>query len=213
MLDVDFLLEAAEMPPVQKKRAVVVVGRFQPPHCGHNFIISEAKNEFTDGKYDAVIVVVVVGEKSSEDKKINPLTAEERLHYLSHLTSSKGVKFLTAKNAVDAFVKVREAGYEPIVIVGGKLEKEDRALSYKENILDKYFKNRDGSAIEHKAISVERDAKADDVKAVSGSIIRAAVAADRPEDFADWSCMDSDKLTNTMYKTLRDNMGFGDKDE
>ena len=38
----------------------------------------------------------------------------------------------------DSFIKVREMGYEPICVVGGKDDDENRAEGYKQ-ILDKYF--------------------------------------------------------------------------
>lgn len=211
MSEEDFLLEddAKSIVPAQKKRAVVVVGRFQPPHCGHNMVIGKAKSEFKDGKYDAVVVVVVAGKKTGDNSSVNPLTAEERIKYLSYLKNSNGVKFLIANTAFEAFVKVREAGYEPVVVIGGKVGDEDRAKTYKD-ILDKHFNNDDGSKIHHQAISIERDLQSDSVSGVSGSIVRAAIAADRHDDFIDWVCMDN-KTAEAMYKILRARLGGDSK--
>lgn len=207
----EFLLE--QFPARQEKEAVVVIGRFNPPTCGHAKVIETAKKEYVKHKYDAVFVVVVEGKHTSQDKKKNPLTAQSRIKYLTHTRFAKGIKFLVADNAYDALIAVRNAGYEPIVVVGGASDEENRADSY-QNILDKYFKNPDGTQIGHRAITVKRNPDSDGVAGISGSIVRAAAAAGRYEDFKDWTCLDSESLTRSMYNEIRKEMGIestGDK--
>jgi len=195
-------------PPMQDKTAVLVIGRFQPPTAGHSAIIDAAKKAFRKYKYDAIIVCVVEGKETSKDKSKNPLSGESRVYYLEHSSYGKGVKYIVVGNVFDAFIKCREMGYEPMCVVGGHFsfgDEENRAQSYKE-ILDKYFKQPDGSSIEHKAVVLERDPDAHDVKGVSGTTVRAAVIANKYEDFRDMIAIKNDDVAKQMWNELRENL-------
>lgn len=195
------------IPTQQQQTAVVVIGRFQPPTLGHATLINAAKKAWREGKYDAVIVFIVEGKETSKDKKHNPLPGESRKFYLKHSSYSKGLKFAVVGSAFDAFIKCRELGYEPMCVVGGKFvegeKEENRAEGYKK-MLDKYFKTPDGDAIEHKAVVLERNQHSDGIAGISGSTVRAAVLADRFDDFAEMVAVTSEKLVKRMYDELKD---------
>lgn len=187
----------------QKRRAAVVVGRFNPPTIGHYKVFDIVKKyirDHQDLRLDAVpIVVVVAGKETSKDKTKNPLTANERVSFMAASGKANGVKFLVAKSAYDAFEEVRKAGFEPIAVAAGS----DRGDKYLE-MLDKYFKTPDGKEIDHYSITVDRvteskekiDKKAalDDIlqymddevptNMVSASLARRAVELDEFEKFA-----------------------------
>jgi FAD synthase len=195
------------IPPKQDKSAVIVVGRFQPPTKGHAKLMDAAKKAWREGKYDAIIVFIVEGKETSKDKKKNPLTGASRAYYLKHSTFSKGLKFVVVGSAFDAFIRCRELGYEPTCVVGGKFVKgekeENRAEGYKK-LLDKYFKDENGDAIDHKAITLTRNQHSDGIDGISGSTVRAAVLADRYEDFEDMVDLETEKLTKKMFNELKD---------
>ena len=144
---------------MQPKRAAVVVGRFNPPTIGHYKVIDTAKAFVRDNKnlrLDPVIIVVVVdGVKSSEDKNRNPLTADERVAFMTGSELANGVKFLIAPSAMAAFQEVRKAGYEPIAVAAGA----DRGDNYLK-MLDTYFKTDDDKPIDHYLIGLDRGADA-----------------------------------------------------
>lgn len=198
-----------QIPPKQDKTAVIVVGRFQPPTLGHATLINAAKKAWRDGKYDAVIVFIVAGKETGKDKKRNPLSGESRQYYLEHSSYSKGLRFAVVGSAFDAFIKCRELGFEPMAVVGGKFvegeKEENRAEGYK-NLLDKYFKDENDEPIEHKAIVLERNQHSDGVAGISGSTVRAAVLADRYDDFRDMVAVTSDKVAKKMFNELKDAM-------
>lgn len=197
-----------DLAPAPSKKAVLVIGRFNPPHCGHGRILSVARKAFKEHKVDAIFVAIVEGEETSKNKKRNPLSGETRVKFMEASKFGKGLKYTIASNAYEAMKQVRDSGYEPLIIVGGKGEGDNRAETYK-GILDKYFKKPDGSNINHIAISVERDTDSDDeIAGISGSIVRAAVLADRYEDFADMVCLDTPELKEKIYKELRIAMGL-----
>ena len=193
-----------EMVGQQKRRAAVIVGRFQPPTIGHYKVFDVVKKyirDHQDLRLDAVpIVVVVAGKETSKDKSKNPLTANERVSFMKASDKANGVKFLVASSAYDAFEEVRKAGFEPIAVAAGT----DRGDKYLE-MLDKYFKTPDGKGIDHYSITVDRvteakeekvDKKAalDDIlhymdgdiptKMVSASLARRAVELEELEKFA-----------------------------
>lgn len=153
----DPIYEAAETVGEQKHRAVVAVGRFQPPTRGH-YKLMGAMKAFIRDNHDLnlsvhPVVVIVAGEKSSSDKSKNPLSADERKSFMESSGKANGVKFLIAGSAFAAFEEVRKAGFEPIAIAAGT----DRAAGYLK-MLDKYFAKADGTEIKHVAVpGLERD--------------------------------------------------------
>ena len=147
----------------QNKRAAVVVGRFNPPTIGHYSVFDAVKKYIRNNQnlgLDAVpIVVVVAGKETSKDKTKNPLTANERISFMTASGKANGVKFLVASSAFQAFEEVRKAGYEPIAVAAGT----DRADKYLE-MLDKYYKTNDGKEIDHYAITLNRVVESEEPK-------------------------------------------------
>lgn len=149
----------------QSTQAIVLLGRVQPPTVGHFAIIDKMKKYCRDNGGNVVpIVVIVDGEKSSEDKDVNPLSANDRISLLKANPRMLGVKVIIAKNAFDGFLAVRKAGFEPTIIAGGS----DRVNGYKE-MLDKSFSKPDGSKIDHqilKGLSTRENAPQDLTQAI-----------------------------------------------
>jgi cytidyltransferase-like protein len=128
----------------QAKKAVVMVGRMNPPTAGHYQVINLMKKFARENKGVQPIVVVVAGDKSSKDLKKNPLSAEDRIKYMEASGNANGVKFISSNSAFAAFEAVRQAGLEPYAIAAGS----DRGEKYKE-MLDKYFTGKDGEPLKH----------------------------------------------------------------
>jgi hypothetical protein len=203
-MTVRLLLEKETDPGKQDKTAVLVVGRFQPPSLGHARIVDAAKKAFHKYKYDAIFICVIAGKQTSKIKSVNPLSAKSRQFYLQHSTFTKGTKIITASNTFDAFLKVRNLGFEPMCVVGGKDDNtdEDRAEAFKK-LLDKYLTDTDGSPIEHKAITVTRTEGSKGTEGVSGSIARAAAKADRFDDFAEMVSFDNPVLVRKLFDEIK----------
>lgn len=206
----EFLLE--ETVGFQSKKAVIMVGRFQPPHAGHYKVIDNMKLFLRKNKDYSVtpIVVVINGTKTSADKSKNPLTPEERIKFMQASGKANGVNFLISDSAFAAFEDVRKAGFEPIVIAAGS----DRANKYVE-LLDKYFKNGDQS-IDHFALPGLERTDADDnelksndvdVSKVSGSMARAAVEAGYEDVFANIvGLSNKPKLAKLLFNKIKTSM-------
>jgi len=139
----------------QSRRAAIVVGRFSPPTIGHYALFDAAKKYIRNNpklNLEAVpIAVIVEGVESSKDKLRNPLSAGERISFMTASGKADGVKFLTATSAFAAFEEVRKAGFEPIAVAAGT-DITDGYLG----MLDTYFKTPDGGDIAHYAISMNR---------------------------------------------------------
>jgi hypothetical protein len=149
----EFIVEATV--GMQKKRAAVMVGRLNPPTAGHYKVIDAMKNFIRTHKdldLSVPVLVIVAGEKTSQDKSKNPLTAEERVKFIEASGLANGVIVLTAPSGFAAFEAVRKAGYEPIAVAAGS----DRADGYIQ-MLDKYFTEPSGGKIKHvKVTGLER---------------------------------------------------------
>lgn len=194
-MEIPYLIE--DINPPQSKKAVVIVGRFQPPTIGHYKVIDRAKKFIRESKhlelYSQPILVIIAGKKTSDDKKKNPLTIEERRYFLQHSGKANGIKILDASNAFEAFNAVREAGFEPFVVAAGS----DRVDGYVE-MLDSAFLDKSGKPQKHFKISgldrdevpanektLEQMKKENDIDSaeVSGSLARRAVELDYFDEF------------------------------
>lgn len=206
------------------KRAAVIVGRFQPPTIGHYAIVNMVKKFIRDNPdldLDAVpILVVVEGKETSKDLKRNPLSADERIAFMKASGKADGVRFLKANSAYNAFEEVRKAGFEPIAIAAGS----DRGQNYLE-MLDKYFKTKNGGQIKHRLIelprneestneAIDKDAGLDDIlkytdkdipiSMVSASLARRAVQAGEREKFTIIvGLTDKPQLANKMFDKIK----------
>lgn len=214
----------------QKARAAVMVGRMNPPTAGHYKVIDTMKafiRKNPDLNLSATpIVVIVDGEKTSKDKTKNPLTADERMKFMSSSGKANGVLFIKAVSAFAAFEAVRKAGYEPIAIAAGS----DRRDDYLE-LLNKYFKDKDGKEQEHiiipgldreegknnkqgameKALNSLKDGSSLDVSEVSGSMARRAVELGYEEEFAEIVGLgNKPKLAKLMFDKVKASLGDSD---
>lgn len=216
---------------VQKRKAAVVIGRFQPPTIGHYAVFDEVKKYIRDNeslRLDPIpVVVIIAGKKSSKDKSKNPLTADERMSFMKASGKADGIKFLIAESAFKAFEEVRKAGFEPIAVAAGS----DRADNYL-GMLDKYFNADDGKDIDHYAIEIERDDQEKDHKResvsqilqymdeeipvylVSASLARAAVKEDELEKFSIITGLtEKPKLAHKLFNKLKTAMEGNDESE
>lgn len=128
----------------QAKKAVVMVGRMNPPTAGHYKVIDAMKKFARMNKGVVPIVVVVAGDKTSKDLKKNPLSADDRIKFMMASGHANGIKFITSNSAFNAFEDVRKAGLEPYAIAAGS----DRGSKYLE-MLDKYFTDKNGGKLKH----------------------------------------------------------------
>lgn len=155
-LELNLLIEAADKVPMGTKRAAVVIGRFNPPTRGHYTVINEVKKFIRANQKLGLeaypVVVVIGGSKSDADLKRNPLSVDDRILFMSSSGMADGVKFMSAKNAFEAFANVRKEGFEPIAVAAGS----DRLPDYIK-ILDKHFTDDSGAAIKHYGINLSRD--------------------------------------------------------
>lgn len=198
------LNEGDKLAPMQSKKVVVAVGRFSVPTIGHYRVINAMKHYIR--KHASMnleitpVIVIVDGEKTSKNKKRNPLTPDQRIKFMQASGKANGIKFLIAGNAFDALAKVRAAGYEPIVIAAG----DDRANSYF-NMLNKYFKDPDDKPIKHYIVPGLERKNGKDIteKSASGTMARLAVELGHFEEFKQITGLDKkEKLAKQMYDTI-----------
>lgn len=229
-MEEEFLIEKGTV-GMQKKRAAVMVGRLNPPTAGHYKVLDAMKNFIRTSKdlnLAAPVLVIVNGEKTSQDKSKNPLTAEERVKFIEASGKANGVIVLTAPSGFAAFEEVRKAGYEPIAVAAGS----DRADGYLD-MLDKYFTDSNGGKIKHvkvagleradeeqpknnsgamnKALESLKKGEELDVAEVSGSMARRAVELGYQEEFAKIVGLEhKPKLAALMFKKVQASLGETD---
>lgn len=214
------LLEAVEQP--QTKRAVVIVGRFQPPTIGHYKIVNLAKKFIRENRnlslFTKPVIVIIDGKKSGQNKKVNPLTVDERIYYMENSGKANGVIFLSASSAYDAFNAVRKAGYEPTVIGAGS----DRVQGYLE-LLDSKFLDQNGKKQKHyelKGLDGRHELKPTEdslkqvkdsgatVTGVSGSLARQAAELGYFEEFVQITGLEKNlPAAKKLFKVVKSRIG------
>lgn len=212
-----------EMESAKTQRAVVIIGRFQPPTIGHYKIINLAKKYIRENShldlFTKPVIVIVDGKKSGLNKKENPLNVEDRIYYMKHSGRANGVEFLHAPNAFAAFNEVRKAGYEPIVVGAGS----DRVQGYLD-LLDDKFVDAKGKKQKHYSLSgldtrhelkptedsLEKlkDETKIDVSSVSGSLARRAVELGYFEEFVKITGLDKNPpAAKKMFNAIKSQIG------
>jgi hypothetical protein len=179
----------------QDKRAVVILGRFQPPTIGHYKIVNLAKKFIRENPvlklFIKPIIVIINGEKFSKDTTENPLTIEQREYFMKNSGKTNGCIFLSAENAFEGFKAVRGNGFEPIVVGSGS----DRAQGYLE-MLDKYFLDKNYHKQKHyilPGLKTRNDenpeqilkSKNVQIEEISGSLARKAVELGYFDEFVE----------------------------
>ena len=149
------------------KTVVFAFGRFQPPTTGHGLLVSAVekiaeKNAKTNNT-DFVIYV-----SKTQDKKKNPLTVTQKIHYLKLMFPQSS--FTAANDQERTFMEVAKElnkKYKNLIMVAGS----DRIASF-EKLLNQY----NGVDYNYDSIQVisagERDPDADDASGMSGTKMR-----------------------------------------
>lgn len=194
---------------MSNKNAIVLLGRFQPPTAGHYHVIDQMKKHLRESKdVSELFIVVIEGEKSSQDKSKNPLTADDRIKFMKASGFANGIKFLKAGDAVKAFEAVQAEGYHPLVVAAGS----DRAKAYLD-ILDKHFPTN----VKHRAVpGLDREESDEpsmdmDVKTITGTAARHAAQHDFYDEFAEIvGLQDKPILAKKLFNRVRSAMSDGE---
>lgn len=198
------------------KPSVIVIGRYQPPHLGHYAIFDMAKDYISkNGEvFEYPIIVVIDGEKSGKDKSKNPLSAEERVNIMHGSGHASDVRYLIAKDVMEAIEKLKDAGYDPVAVATGS----DRGDSYVK-LLNKYYETdneRESLVLKRSELDV-KPATIDDILAnfdkdtpvefISGSLVRATVKAGEFDKFAIMTGLnDNPKLAKSSFDKMKSSM-------
>jgi len=159
----EYLEESAK-----EKTAVISFGRFSPPHMGHAKLVDHVLKQ----KGDHHIFV-----SHSQDSKKNPLSAEEKVHYLKKMyPKHQGSIHAATKESPTIFhaaATMHKNGYHHLHVVVGS----DRVDEFHEK-LHKYNGKFDakGNGYHFKSIKVtsagDRDPDAEGVEGMSASKMR-----------------------------------------
>ncbi len=145
----------------------LVLGRFQPPTKGHVHIAKQADHP--------VIVAIVRGKKTSEDKETNPFTFETQKKVFEEIYPENEDIIEVATGYIPGITSdLRDEGYEVVQVLCGS----DRVEGYQQ-LLKPHMVEELNLTIEIKSISREYDpyAGSDSVTHVSGTLVREALKA------------------------------------
>lgn len=147
---------------------VFTFGRFNPPHKGHELVVSKLVKTAKRLGYDHSVYV-----SQSTDSDRNPLSYKDKIKYMkSAFRQTTVVEDSSLNNPFHVAKKLSDEGYEHVVLVVGG----DRASSLERDIR-KYVNHPDPSkSFNFKTFSVvsagKRDPDSDDVTGMSASKMR-----------------------------------------
>ena len=123
------------------KTAYFMFGRFNPPTVGHGSIFRKLAADADHDGADAFVFV-----SSTQDSDKNPLTVEQKMYYLEKLYGNLGIRFINTstcelgikkgpcKNPSFAMERLREDGYDKLVLYVGSDRIEDFQWMVKSNL-------------------------------------------------------------------------------
>lgn len=207
-----------------KKRAVFVFGRFQPPTIGHAILLKQMENKMASGEYDGYIClsktknfIPLKTVRKGEDKvkydqftrdvrvliptkeNRNPLTAETRIKFMKLMHPNTPVKFINGETCgytSRIFInKLKELGYTDITLLVGSDRVESFAEYASEVWIEKVGDDRTG------------EFKGSSATGMSGTIMRNAAIRGDFDLFKRGTKMGS--MTDANVKELMDYVRLG----
>lgn len=181
----DFTKNKPEFISADMKPAVVMIGRMNPPHVGHQMLIRKLVEMSLDKKAEPFAVIVNTNKPSDR----SPLDGNTCKEYLSEMFPT--LKIVVASNAYAGLQQLGESGYYPVGGVCGA----DRAKEYK-SLVGRVFNTQ--LEENYESVSFDRNPDSDsDVAGVSASKVRQAALN---EDYAAVSAYTG--LSSAQAKTL-----------
>ena len=184
-------------PEVEKTKGTLTVafGRFNPPTTGHEKLLDTVSMSSDDGDY-------VIVPSRSQDKKKNPLDADEKVEVMKQMFpkhSGKIVNDPANRTIFDVLKKAHNDGYANVRIVGGA----DRQKEF-----DKLINSYNGKMYQFDKVEVrsagDRDPDGDGIEGMSASKQRKFAADDNFDGFLQGvpSSMNR-QMAKQLFKNIR----------
>ena len=184
-------------PEVEKTKGTLTVafGRFNPPTTGHEKLLDTVSTSSDDGDY-------VIVPSRSQDKKKNPLDADEKVEVMKQMFpkhSGKIVNDPANRTIFDVLKKAHTDGYANVRIVGGA----DRQKEF-----DKLINSYNGKMYQFDKVEVrsagDRDPDGDGIEGMSASKQRKFAADDNFDGFLQGvpSSMNR-QMAKQLFKNIR----------
>jgi FAD synthase len=158
-------------------KVLLITGRFQPFHLAHKKI---AENGLKASGATKIVIGVVRGRKSSEDKTKNPLDYNYQKALIKRCLPKAEVVEISNSFIPVVVLKLRKHGYEVVGIVSG----DDRSSDYKSKF--KYFdewKQKEPTFVVPKIKPFSVNRKSGEMKDISATNIRKAIIDDDQKTF------------------------------
>lgn len=158
----EFVSEAynsSDLEPKQEKEISLFAGRLQPPNLGHAAVIKLMKTEFNKSGTEPYIAIVD-GDKSSQNKKENPLSFSYRKSLVKEIDSE--VNIIKEKDGYLPRIlsELRQDGLEVTIFYAGK----DRMKTYKSDFKSFNDSLEDDKKFNIKFVPTDRIAQGSDVR-------------------------------------------------
>lgn len=147
---------------------VMTFGRMNPPTTGHEKLVAKVKEIAHEHSAPHHVVL-----SSTQDKKKNPLTAQQKLTHAKRAFPGTNLSVATKEHPtfLQHAAKLHKAGHNHLIMVAGS----DRIPEYKE-LLSKYNGTHEGALFNFKKIDVKsaghRDPDAEGTEGMSASKMR-----------------------------------------
>lgn len=190
---------------MENKHIVFTYGRVNPPTAGHSKLIDTVVNHAKKIGADHRVIV-----SHSQDKHKNPLTPEQKLHYLNHIHPNANIEASTKEHPhfLAHLKKMHQEGYHHVTMVVGQDRVEEfKKLTHKYNGPegDYHFKG-----IHIKSAGV-RDPDAEGVEGISGTKMRGHAGNNDLDSFKKGLHPDaSHEHAKKLFHAVRRGMGLNE---
>jgi len=187
------------------KPVVMAFGRMNPPTTGHEKLVSKVKE--IAANHNAPHHVIL---SQTQDKKKNPLSAEQKLKHAKRAFPNTNISVATKEHPtfIQHAAKLNAAGHKHLIMVAGS----DRIGEY-HDLLHKYNGTHEGALFNFKKIEVKsaghRDPDAEGTEGMSASKMRSHAQAGEYHHFKT-GLPDhmSDAHKKELYRDVRSGMGI-----
>jgi hypothetical protein len=177
---------------MDRRVAVIAVGRFQPPTIGHKAMIDEVIARAKKEGGDAFIFTT-----NTHGGKRYPLNVEERLALLRTMFPDPAIQIESIQDAFKAAASIQKMGYTKLIWFAG----EDRVKNY-EKILGGL------QDIRGSVVRLERDPDSNDLAtAISGTKMREWAASGNVKSFSKGLNTSIRSKANSLMTKIREAKG------
>lgn len=185
---------------------VIFPGRVQPPHLGHAQLISKMKKDYPNAK---PYIILVKGEKSSQDLEKNPFNQNEQIELLRKVAPGLDVDIFKNGFIPDIVREFSDKGLNVRAVYAGP----DRAPTYVKQLQDAGYPGVDVVGVHERFVPISPLSEKYNGRELSASLVRDIILNNDYNDFQKVTSGYNETDFKIMQDTIRNAKDKVNKDK